>query len=330
MRPRYTRGVLIAASGEVRSGTTMVRISRSSIPPLDSASTVIRNSSSPGVASNTSFRAADRDAGDGAAGVTSGDRPRNTRSPSIVAAMSDTPPRVRLNTSRAGRLRERLPEERDPRLARLATGGPKPRPHVLVRLHRRGDRGQRLQDRLRRVGNFRRGAHDVRLSQRPIPFPRAHVQATPPQSNCDRVELAIGRRLRRVVPDQVVEAGVAHDLRETGRQVVTVDNGAAVGFLGQHAQRVLRHQQTSRILPRPDGLVNAEFEGSQPTRVERIDGGIVTGGRRKDPAHVCVEIRLREEGGGVLPLAVLAGQRANPAGNAQSTKCGVGAPELRR
>ncbi len=108
VRARYTRGVLSATCGAVKSGTVRSRISLSSVPPEPAASTVMRSSIFPGGASKTRRCGAVAGAADGErplapvsfgagagptdASAASGDRPRNTRFPSDVAASSDTRP----------------------------------------------------------------------------------------------------------------------------------------------------------------------------------------------------------------------------------------------
>ena len=172
VRARYTRGVLSATCGAVKSGTVMSRISLSSVPPPPASSTVMRSSIFPGGASNTS-----RCGAVAPARPESGRTPRRCRwaprapprmparhrasgrgrrdRPAAVAASSDTRPGCSRRTP--VRLRQRLPDERHARLAVLAALGPDPRPHVLAGLDRRGNRGQR---RLHRLGDVRRGIPD--------------------------------------------------------------------------------------------------------------------------------------------------------------------------
>ena len=206
-----------------------------------------------------------------------------------------------------------------------------PRPHVLAGLHRRRNRRERLLYRLRRLLVSRvRGADDFVGRQRPVSLARAHVHVAPLQPHRDLVELAVGRRLRRVVAEQVVEARVAHDLREARRQVVAIDDRAAVGLLRQRPQRVLRHLQRARVLVRPDRLIDAELEGRQPAGIDRIDRGVVAVGRGEDVAQLGVQIRLAEEGGGLFPLAVLARHRdVRPTVPSRPDRR-VGRPQLRR
>src|SRR5205814_512183 len=83
----------------------------------------------------------------------------------------------------------------------------------------------------------------VEAAEAPSTFPRPHLQPRPLQPHLDLVELAVGRRLRRVVADQVIRARIARDLLHAGGDIVAVHDGAAVGLLGQRAQRVLRRRE---------------------------------------------------------------------------------------
>jgi hypothetical protein len=89
------------------------------------------------------------------------------------------------------------------------------------------------------------------------------------------VEPAVGRRGRRRVPEQVIAARVAHDLLHAGGEIVAVDDGAAVGIVGEDAQRVERRGQVVAIGLQADALVDVVLERRQAARVDRIDRRVV-------------------------------------------------------
>ena len=136
----------------------------------------------------------------------------------------------------ARRLRQRLPDEGHARLAVLAARGPDPGADDARARRPRDGRGERRFDRLGRPRLRRRErARRVLLRERPVALPRADLHAGPLHAHADVVELAVGRRLRRVVADQVVGARVARDLLHADGEIVAIDDRAAVGVLRQHA-----------------------------------------------------------------------------------------------
>ena len=128
------------------------------------------------------------------------------------------------------------------------------------------------------------------------------------------MKLAVVLRLRRVVAEQVVEARVANDLRETLGERVAVDDRAAVGLLGQHAQRVLRHLQHPGVGRkagrRAEGhIVDLKFEWREPSRIERVDGRVVPVRVLIDLTQPHHDVGLLEPFGGALAIAVLGAGR---------------------
>ncbi len=85
------------------------------------------------------------------------------------------------------------------------------------------------------------------------------------------MELAVLRRLRRGVADQVIGARIGDDLFHRDGQVVAVDDRAAVGLISQHAQRILRLTQCRAAALHADVLVDVEFAGGQPARIDRVE-----------------------------------------------------------
>ena len=177
---------------------------------------------------------------------------------------------LRLLAARAGRLRQRLPDERHPGLASVALLRANPRADVLIGLYRRRQRGERRFNRLRHRRCHRRRARHVIGRCRPEPATRSHVETAPLHVHLEVVELAVGRGAGGVA-DQVVVAGVAHELSQSNGEVVPIDDRAAVGLLGQHPQRVGRPLQVDAILPGADVLVDPELVDREATRVECVD-----------------------------------------------------------
>src|SRR3978361_1279453 len=94
-----------------------------------------------------------------------------------------------------------------------------------------------------------------RAVQRPVAGAGTHRHARPLYANLDLVELAVGRRLERVLADQVIRARVARDLFHAGGDVVAVDDRAPVGVFRQGPQRVHRRAEVLTVGLQPDALV---------------------------------------------------------------------------
>ena len=107
--------------------------------------------------------------------------------------------------------RNRLPHERDPRLAVLGRRGADPGADEAAASRPLGDR--RPATWLTAGGGPGLGGAAARAvsvgGQRPVALARAHLRARPLHAHLDLVELAVLRRLRRVVAEQVVGARVA-------------------------------------------------------------------------------------------------------------------------
>ena len=151
--------------------------------------------------------------GAAAASAASGARPRNTSSPCRVAASSDTRPGCsRRHCPAAAAAAPRSSVTRV--LPLLSPLGPDPCPHVLAATAPRSrSTPAPCCTGLATSGVGFLDSRDVvgRVSAQ-IALARAHLDAAPLHADLNLVELAVGRRLRRVVAEQVVEARVAHHL----------------------------------------------------------------------------------------------------------------------
>ncbi len=144
------------------------------------------------------------------------------------------------------------------------------------------------------------------------------------------MELAVLRRLRRVVADQVVRARVRNNLLHRARQIVAIDDGPAVGLIGEHPQRVLRLAQRVVAPRHPDVLVDVELPGRQATRVDGVERGVVAVGGVEDFLHLGLDIELSGHLGPIFDNAVLADGRAAPRRIAHARHAGHRIAELRR
>ena len=104
------------------------------------------------------------------------------------------------------------------------------------------------------------------------------------------MKLPVGRRLRRVVADQVVGARVARDLLHAHREIVPVDDRAAVGVLGQHAECVHRRAEVLRIGLDVDALVDVELEAGQSTRIDGVNRHVLLVRDVVDVAQIGVHV----------------------------------------
>ena len=90
---------------------------------------------------------------------------------------------------------------------------------------------------------LRRGGRDRlrgRRRQRPVPLPRSHLHARALDLHRDRVELAVGLRLRRRVAEQIVRARIPDDLLHADVEIVAIQDRATIGLDRQGPERVLR------------------------------------------------------------------------------------------
>ena len=144
------------------------------------------------------------------------------------------------------------------------------------------------------------------------------------------MELAIRRRLCRVVADQVVRALIARDLLHAGCDVVTVHDGAAVGVVGQHAQRIHRGRQVPRVGLNIDVLVDVELEDGQPPRIDGVDRDVVLVRRVVDVAQILIHVEVRRPRGAVLVDVVGARERIVRRRVAEPGHRRIGVAHLRR
>ena len=215
--------------------------------------------------------------------------------------------RARRVATRAGGHGRRLPDQRHLRLASRAPLRTDPGAHIALRLDRPRQRRQRGEHRLRGLLGGRRRPQHVGSGGRPISTARARFNPAALDPHLDLVELAVGGR-PRAVPEQVVEARVAHHLLQPLVERVAVDDGAPVGLLGQRTQRVLGHLQRAAVggkAGRRRRIVQPELEHRQPARVERIDRRVVAVRHLVDVAHAVVHVRLPEPRGGFLDRGIL-------------------------
>ncbi len=110
----------------------------------------------------------------------------------------------------------------------------------------------------------------------------------------------------RVVAEQVVGARVDDNLLHRSRQIVAIDDGAAVGLIREHAQRVLRLTQRLVAAPQADVLVDVELAGRQPARIHGVERGVAAVGGGEDVLHLALQVHLPGHVGAVLGDAVLA------------------------
>ncbi len=144
------------------------------------------------------------------------------------------------------------------------------------------------------------------------------------------MELAVGRRARRVVADQVIGAAVPRDLTHAGDKVVAVHDGAAVGIFGERPQRIHRRAQILRIGLKADPLIDVELEARQTARVDRINRHVVAIRRVENLSQIGLDVDVGRPRCALFGRVADTGLRIERVRIAGSRHRRVGVPHLRR
>ena len=135
-------------------------------------------------------------------------------------------------------------------------------------------------------------------------------------------------RVRRGVAEHVVVAGLVVDPLERLVEVVLIDDRDAAGFVGQHAQAVLRLAHVLAVFDRVELFVEIRT-GDQAARVDRVDRrvGAVRGARQL--AELAREVGVGERLAAIELIALLAAFFARLAEAAAKDRI-LAKPRLRR
>ena len=144
------------------------------------------------------------------------------------------------------------------------------------------------------------------------------------------MKLAVRRRLRRVVAEQVVRARVTHHLLEASRKIVSIDNRAAVGVLGQATQRVHRRVEVLAAHLRVDVVGNVEFRVGEAARIERVNRDVVSVRGGVDLLQIRLQVHACEKRGSRLVWIVEPGHGIAVIRIAVAGSPGDRIPHLRR